>query len=420
MPTNTRDFGFPRLILQLEIDYDDGSQATVVSDASWRITDQGPIRNNNDYDGEDYDARMELGAWKTVGYDAASWQAAELVEAPQGALQSAALMQPMRITGFRKPEKLTQPKPGMWVFDMGQNMVGRCSLKVEGPAGAEVKMHFAENIYPDGTLDFRNLRDALCTDTYILKGDGVETYQPSFTYHGFRYVEVTGFPGTPALDTLQGEIINTDMPFSGDFTCSNETVNQLLKNARWGIRGNYLSIPTDCPQRDERQGWQGDRGGEQLGEAYLFENILLYEKWMGDVCDSQTEEGNLSDVCPNFWPLYNANITWPSSFIIIPGNIYRHYGDLRAIERNYPVMVKWINFMSTFLEDNIIAKDNYGDWCCPPESKELIHSKQSWRKTPKEVLASSYYYHDCMLLAEYANLLAKPPRPKASASVLQP
>ena len=406
-PTYTRDFGLPRLLFQLEIEYDDGSCKVLTSDDHWLITDKGPILNNNDYDGEYYDARKEMPGWDRVGFDPIGWKKVDLVSPPEGSLTSAALMQPMRVTGEIHPIQLSEPEPDVWVFDLGQNMVGRCRLKVKGPAGTKVKMHFAENVYPSGMLDYRNLRLAECLDTYILKGEGEETYTPSFTYHGFRYIEVTGFPGKPTRETLTGEILNTDMAFTGKFECSNPTITQLLKNARWGIRGNYLSIPTDCPQRDERHGWQGDRAGEQVGEAYLFDNILLYEKWMGDVRDSQQEDGNLSDVCPNFWPLYRTNVTWPSSFVIIPGNLYQHYGDLRAIENNYDTMKRWMDHLRGFLDDGIIAKDNYGDWCCPPESKELIHSRQPWRRTPAEVLATSYFYHNLILLSEYAELLGK-------------
>ena len=397
-------YGSIRVLLQLEMTYVDGSSETIISDDSWKTTDNGPIREHSDYKGEIYDGRMEMPRWSEVGFNESSWQKVVIAAAPKGKLTSSSLMQPMRITGTIKPVKLTEPEPGVWVFDMGQNMVGWCHLKVKGSAGTTIKLHYSENTYPDGMIDYRNLRGAKCTDYYICKGKGLESYRPSFTYHGFRYVEVTGLTQKPTLDMLLGEIVNTDMPFAGDFKCSDPTITQIFKNARWGIRGNYLSIPTDCPQRDERQGWQGDRGGEQLGEAYLFDNQLLYEKWMGDIRDSQRPDGNLSDVCPNYWAIYKTNVTWPACFVIVPGNIYRQNGDMRAIERNYPYMAKWIDHLRTFVKDGIIAKDNYGDWCVPPESKELIHSKQPWRKTPKEVMATTYYYHVLTRMAEYARL----------------
>ena len=212
-------------------------------------------------------------------------------------------------------------------------------------------------------------------------------------------------PQPPDEATFIAQVVHTDMPFAGDFDCSNQTINQILENARWGLRGNYLSIPTDCPQRDERQGWQGDRAAEQQGESFMFDNILLYEKWLDDIGDSQLDNGNLSDVCPAYWPLYRSNVTWPSAFLIIPANLYLMYGDKRMIERHYGEMVQWMSHLRTKKVDNILASDNYGDWCCPPENKYLIHSKQEWRKTPKELLATSYYYHNLNLMAQYAGIL---------------
>ena len=406
-PEPTRSFGFPKLFLQLEIEFVDGSRQLVVSDERWRITDDGPIRSNNDYDGEDFDARREMPGWNEAGFDATGWRPVETVAAPGGALTSAACMPPMRVTDEIAPRRLTQPRKGVWVFDMGQNMVGRCRLTVSGPRGARVTMRFAENLYPDGTPDYRGLRSARCADRYTLSGAGQETYSPSFTYHGFRYVAVTGFPGAPTLETLTGEVINSDLPLAGDFSCSNETINRILRNARWGIRGNYLSIPTDCPQRDERHGWQGDRAAGQMGETFLFDNITLYEKWLGDIRDSQRPDGNLSDVCPNYWPLYDANVTWPSAFLMIPGAIHELHGDPRAIARNYDSMKRWIAHLRGFVQGGIIDRDRYGDWCCPPEDEALIHTNQPWRTTPAELLATGYYYHDLRLLGTYAELLGR-------------
>ncbi len=406
-PVKTRDFGYPRLLLQMELDYADGTRELVASDNTWRATDNGPIGNNNDYDGEYYDARMEMPGWTETGFDAGRWRATDRMDPPAGPMTSAACMQPMRVTTTLKPVNITEPEPGVWVFDFGQNFVGRCRLTVQGPAGTEVRMHFAENIKRDGMLDFRNLRLAECTDTYILKGEGAEIYTPSFTYHGFRYVEMQGFSGKPDPDTLVGEVIHTDMEFTGDFQCSNPVINQILKNARWGMRGNYLSIPTDCPQRDERHGWLGDRAAEQLGEAYLFDNRLLYEKWMGDIRDAQKDTGAVPDVAPNYWSLYSDNVTWPAAFVIIPGNLYRQYGDIRAIEENYDSIKRWVAHLRQYLEDGLMPRDQYGDWCVPPEDKTFIHTREPQRKTPKELLGTTYYYQNLKLLEQYARILGK-------------
>ena len=188
-------------------------------------------------------------------------------------------------------------------------------------------MRHAERLNLDGTLYTDNLRSAKATDIYTLKGKGQEMYEPRFTYHGFRYVEVTGFPGKPTLASLEGRIVNDDVATAGEFTCSQPTINRIYRNVVWGVRGNYRSIPTDCPQRDERQGWLGDRSVESKGEAYLFDVAALYAKWVQDMADSQDENGSISDVCPPYWPFYNDNVTWPSSAVIIPGTLLDQYAE---------------------------------------------------------------------------------------------
>ncbi|MGL6196453.1 MAG: family 78 glycoside hydrolase catalytic domain, partial [Thermoguttaceae bacterium] len=425
-PTTTRTFGNPKMLLQMDIEYNDGSTQTVVSDESWQISTEGPIRENCDYDGEIYDARMEIPYWngsKNNGntsaknkFDAEKYgklfQNVQIVDAPQGKLVSQ-VMPPMRINKTLKPISLNEVKPSVWVYDFGQNIVGLCTLKVKGPKGTEVTLRHAETLIPDGPekdmLYVANLRGAKCRDIYTLSGEKVtETYTPRFTYHGFRFAEITGFPGKPTLDSLTAHSVNTDLPVAGKFECSNPLVNQIYKNIEWGVRDNYLSIPTDCPQRDERQGWQGDRAGESLGEMFIFDNHSLYTKWLKDIEDSQREDGNLSDVCPNFWPLYSSNVTWPSAFTIIPGSLCRMYNDERPIRQHYEGMKKWMNHLAQFiLEDGTIEKDNYGDWCVPPEKPELIHSQDPARKTVPGILATSYYIHNLNLLAYYANLLGE-------------
>ncbi len=407
IPTKTHDYGYPRMLLQIEVEYADGTGETIVSDPTWFVTDKGPILNNNEYDGEYYDARQELGDWDSPDYDDSGWQEANIMQAPAGRLTSAAVMQPMRVTEVFDPVAVEEPQPGVWVYDFGQNYVGRCSLKVQGPAGSMVVMQFAENLRDDGTIDSSNLRSAECMDTYVLKGAGEETYTPSFTYHGFRYVQVTGYPGKPDLDALQGQVIHTDMPIIGKFECSDPILTQLVKNAIWGIRSNYLSIPTDCPQRDERQGWLGDRAAMQLGESYLFDNVLIYSKWMDDIRDAQNEEGIIPAIVPPYRQRYAGDSIWPSAFVIIPGDLYRQYGDIRIVERCYPALLRWHAYLQQHLEEGILARDKYGDWCSPPESSTLIHTREEWRTTPKEVLSTCYYYHTLKLLERYAELFGK-------------
>jgi len=406
-PTATRTYHYPKALLLLRLELEDGSIQNLISDPEWKLTADGPIRANNEYDGETYDARIELPGWSESGFDDTGWKAAEIVESPGGVLSSENI-NPIRVVETLKPIAVTQPQPGMFVFDMGQNMVGWCRLTVQGPRDTAVTLRHAETVKDDGTLYMDNIRGAKVTDIYTLKGEGVEVYEPRFTYHGFRYVEMTGYPGEPAPDTLTGCVVHDDVPRAGEFRCSNKVLNDIYRNIYWGTRGNYRSMPTDCPQRDERQGWLGDRSEESRGETYLFNLAAFYSKWVCDMEDAQKKNGSVSDVCPSYWPLYNDNVTWPSSFIIIPNMLYGQYADIRTIAERYDGMKKWITHMLTYEEDGIIPRDNYGDWCVPPEKQELIHSEDPARKTPGDFIATAYFCHDLALMAKYARLLNRP------------
>ena len=402
----TVNFGFPKLLLNLHIEYADGSTAEIVSDESWKLTTDGPIRANNDYDGEEYDARKEFFGWNKSGFDDSTWSAAQIVATPGGII-SAQMQKPIRVTETLKPISVKEIHPGVFIFDMGQNMVGWCRLHVSGAAGTQIMLRHAETLKPDGSLYMANLRGAEVTDTYTLKGDGVETWAPRFTSHGFRFVEVTGFPSTPDLNSLEGRVVNDDLPTAGNFLCSNDLINRIYTNIVWGTRGNYRSLPTDCPQRDERQGWLGDRSEECKGESYLFDISELYAKWRQDMADAQRTNGRIPDVAPAYWPIYSDNVTWPSSAIIIPSALERQFGDTASIGKNYDGAKLWMNHMLTYASENIISKDNYGDWCVPPEEAHLIHSKDPARQTDKALLATSYYYYDLCLMEKYAKQLGK-------------
>jgi alpha-L-rhamnosidase len=406
VPTFMRTFGYPKLLLQLEIEYSDGKVARVASDKSWKLTSEGPIRANNEYDGEVYDARKEMEGWSGPGFRDSDWQQAQVVKGPSGTL-AAQTIDPIRVTETIRPIGVTEPRPSVYIFDMGQNMVGWCRLTVSGPKGSHVSLRHAERLRPDGTLYLDNLRSAEATDTYTLKGSGTEVYEPRFTYHGFRYVEVKGFPGKPTLSSLEGREVHDDVEQHADFTTSNPLINQIYKNVVWDTKDNYRSMPTDCPQRDERQGWLGDRSAESRGEPYLFDVAAFYAKWVNDIADSQDSKGSVSDVSPAYWPFYFDNVTWPSSFIIVPDHLYDQYGDLRVIEQHYDGMKKWVTHMQTYLKDDLMPRDVYGDWCVPPESPELIHSNDPDRKTDGTVLGTTYYYHLLRLMARFAMLLGK-------------
>ena len=407
VPSGTVSFGWPKLLLNLHVEYTDGTAAEIVSDESWKFTTNGPILANNDFDGEEYDAQRELGDWSKPGFDDAAWPAAQIVSAPGGVL-SAQMQEPIRVTGTRRPVSVKEIKPGVFIYDLGQNMVGWCRLHVSGPAGTLVTLRHAETLKPDGSLYTANLRTAEVTDKYTLKGGGRETWEPRFITHGFRYVEVTGYPGRPDLDAIEGRVVNDDLPAAGSFLCSSDLINRIYTNVVWGTRGNYRSIPTDCPQRDERQGWLGDRSEECRGESYLFDISALYAKWRRDMADAQRSNGIIPDVAPAFWQVYPDDVTWPSSAIIVPSVLERQYGDDASISNNYAGGKLWIEHMLTLADHNLISRDAYGDWCVPPEEPTLIHSRDPARQTDKTLLATSYFYHDLCLMAKYARQLGKP------------
>jgi alpha-L-rhamnosidase len=407
IPTRTRDFGYPKAKLQLNVEYEDGSRLSVVSDESWKLTADGPIRANNEYDGEEYDARQELAGWSRAGFDDAQWEAAQAVGAPEGVMAAQAA-EPLRVTETLKPLSVKKLKPGVYIYDMGQNMVGWCRLRVKGPQGTQVTLRHAETLEPDGSLYIANLRSAKATDIYTLKGGGEEVWEPRFTYHGFRYVEVAGYPGEPSRDALEGRVVHDDMERAGDFSSSNELLNKIHHNMFWGIRGNYRSIPTDCPQRDERQGWLGDRGQVSRSESYMFDVAAFYSKWMTDLEDSERPSGSIPDVSPNYWPLYNDDLTWPGTMIFVHGMLYDQYGDKRVLGRGYDAMKRWIDYEKTFVKDGLISKDQYADWCVPPENPKLIHSQDPTRVTDKTLIATSYYYELLNLMSRYARILDKP------------
>ncbi|HTY89497.1 MAG TPA: family 78 glycoside hydrolase catalytic domain [Candidatus Acidoferrum sp.] len=404
--SGTPDFGWPKLLLQLRLEYADGSVTNVVSDESWKLSTNGPIVANNDYDGEEYDARSAFRDWSRPGFYDQYWQPAQPVEPPAGVL-AAEMIEPQRVTQTLKPVSLTAPKTGVYIFDMGQNMVGWCRLHVSGRAGTKVDLCFAENLKRDGTLDLANIRGALVTDTYTLNGSGDEVWEPRFTWHGFRYVELTGFPGEPTLDTIEGRVVNDDLATAGTFECSNPLLNRIYQAIIWGVRGNYHSIPTDCPQRDERQGWLGDRSEESLGETYLFDNSRLYAKWVQDMADAQRTNGSVPDVAPAYWPIYSDDVIWPSSGVIIPEMLRRQFADTQTLARHYDSARKWMTYMSSFVTDGLISKDAYGDWCVPPEDPGLIFSKDPKRQTDKTLLATAYFYHDLRLMEGFAQRLGK-------------
>ena len=402
MPT----YGLPTLLAHLRIEHDDGTVSTVVSDDRWRVTNAGPIVANNEYDGEEYDARKSLGRWAEAGYDDAAWQPVDRSPVPSGTL-SAQMIEPIRVIERIRPRSVARLPSGSVVFDLGQNIVGWCRLEVMGPPSTRVTLRHAERLHADGTLDLANLRGARACDAYTLAGSGTEVWEPRFTSHGFRYVELTGFPGEATLDSIQGCVVHDDLRPTGTIRTSNEVLNAVYRNAVWGLRGNYRSVPTDCPQRDERQAWLGDRLQVPRGEAYVYDTTAFYAKWLTDIADAQRSDGAIPDVCPAHWPSFTDNVVWPSAAILVAEGQWRHFGDRAIVTRHYPCFVRWVDHMLSFVRDGITDRDTYGDWCVPPEDPRLIHSQDPARKTAPALLATAFLAHDLAVMARFADLLER-------------
>ncbi|MHC0446948.1 family 78 glycoside hydrolase catalytic domain [Flavobacterium sp. 3-218] len=401
-PYKIKTFGYPKMALQLFVEYTDGSKDVIRTDDTWKITTDGPILSNNEYDGEEYDARKEMKGWNTINFDDKKWLSAEYVQEP-GGFYEAQMSANMKVKREVKPISIKQTLKGTYILDMGQNMVGWLQLKVKGKSGDKITMKFAESLQPDGSLYIANLRDAKTTDIYTLKGEGEEIWEPRFIFHGFRFVEISGFTTKPTLENFVGKVVYDDIQTTGTFDSSNPIMNQIFKNAWWGISGNYKGMPIDCPQRNERQPWLGDRTTGAYGESFLFDNQTLYAKWLDDIKYSQTIDGGLPDVAPAFWRYYGDNVTWPGTYITVADMLYQQFGDAKVVEKQYPNMKKWMDYMEeNYLVDDIMTKDKYGDWCVPPESLELIRSKDPMRLTDGELISSAFYYQLLNIMKKFA------------------
>ncbi|MDR0542483.1 MAG: family 78 glycoside hydrolase catalytic domain, partial [Dysgonamonadaceae bacterium] len=408
-PEKHKIFGYPKMLFQLDVEYTDGSAQTIVSDDTWKVTSDGPIRSTNDFDGEIYDATKELDGWNKTGYKDNKWMKVELVDAPTGKI-SEQINPNMKIMKILEPKSITQLAADTFILDMGQNMTGWLELKTQGKRGQKITLRFAEILDADGRLKTVNLRSAMQTDMYTLKGKGLEIWEPRFVTHGFRFVEITGFPSKPTLNDFRGKVVYDEMETTGTFESSNPLLDQIIKNAWWGISSNYKGIPLDCPQRDERQPWLGDHTVGCFGESFLFDNERLYIKWLGDIRDSQTEEGQISDICPPYYmTYYSDNMTWPGAYLFVAQMIYQQFGNSEPIREHYPNMKKWLSYMKGkyMTADYIVTKDKYGDWCVPPESEDLIHSNDPARKTDGQLIATAYYYKLLQLMQQFAAIAGR-------------
>lgn len=393
----------PRGMVQLLIEFENGESRVIGSDESW-LGGYGPIHENGIYLGELYDARdetaIEVLRSRSRGSDIDGENETDIepaVPAEPVALRPQ-LMPPIRATRELPPVVLTNPKPGAFVFDFGQNLSGVVRLTMSGRRGTVVTLKYAELVGSDGDLDVGTNREAPASDTYVLKGEGRESFQPRFTYHGFRYLRITGYPGTPTMDDVRAVVLHTDVEQTGAFMCSHALINRIHENTLWSQRSNLMSIPTDCPQRGERMGWLGDAQLASEQAMCNFDMAAFYMKYLEDIRLSQREDGSLSDVTPAYWPLYPADPAWATAYVTLAWQMYFSYGDRRALEEHYDSMRRYVDFLFEQSDGHIIRSlGRYGDWC-PPGS---IFPKQ----TPIELTSTWYYYHDTLLFSKIANLL---------------
>ena len=383
--------GEPRLRVQLQIEYQDGTREVIGTDGTWQAA-VGPILEADLLMGCAYDARAEFAGWDKSGFDAAKWQPAQV----DGAVLANLVAhpgEPMRRTEEVTAKKITEPRPGVYVFDLGQNMVGWARLKVKGKAGQKVTVRHAEMLNPDGTIYVTNLRAALATDSYILADAGPRTFEPYFTFHGFQYVEVTGLDYQPALADVVGVVVHSDLSRAGWFECSEPLVNKLTLNSLWGQRGNFLDVPTDCPQRDERAGWTGDTQFFIPTAAYNFNVAPFFTRWLTTICeDSQAGDGSVAHVAPDLG-LGSGGTAWGDAAIICTYNIYKTYGDTRVIAAHFPAMERllaWYGSKST----GLIPKTHvFGDWL------------NMGGGASEEVLNTAYYAYLAGLMSEMARAI---------------
>jgi alpha-L-rhamnosidase len=421
-----KDRGFygerPQLLVQLEITAQDGSVSRIVSDSSWK-TMVGPILESDLLMGETYDARRELGAWSTATYDDSAWLPVVLAADPGIAIERSP-GPPVRRQEILSiaPDLLKKVEKGWFeniadssrgIFDFKQNFTGRVRVTVRGKRGIRLILRFAEVLNKDGTLYLENLRGARATDSYTLKGGDSETYEPRFTFHGFRYVEIRwqGAPEDVVIEKVEGVVLHSEMARTGTFRCSHELLNQLESNIVWGQKGNFLEVPTDCPQRDERLGWTGDAQVFVRTAAFHMDVRGFFHKWLKDMRDAQSAEGAIPPVIPNtgsFGGNADGGPAWADAVFICPWTIYRCYNDVEILRDNYDSMARYMDYLAAHkvkahirAHPDVDSWGGFGDWLA------LDGSGRTEGGTAKDLLGTAHYANNARIMAETAELLGK-------------
>jgi alpha-L-rhamnosidase len=382
----------PELLLQLEVTYEDGSSDTIVSDGKWEGTFDGPVLSSSIYDGESYDARKEATDWKPVVANA-DLGPARLEPKP---------FPPVRETDTLAVKDITEPQPGHFIFDLSQNMVGWARIKVPVERDQTVTIHFAEMLQQNGTLYTANYRTAKSTDTYTASKTGTIEWEPHFTFHGFRYVELSGLPeGTkPQKDWVTGAVLHSDLRQIGKFESSHAKLNQLQSNIVWGQRSNFVDIPTDCPQRDERLGWTGDAQVFCPTAMFNYDCQAFWKSWLDSMRDDQYPDGRIPHVIPDVLPKWQGDSPgWIDSATIIPWEVYVRTGDTSVLAENFVMMEKLVGWYRSQAVNGLTPKiKGYGDWLQP-------YAKNKKGDTPFVFLGSAFYARSAQILADSARVL---------------
>ncbi len=386
------------MLMQLRLELADGTVKTVVSDQSWKAS-TGPVWLDGIRQGEFYDARKENPGWDSKGFDDSTWSSATVGKPPGGKL-SAQMMPPVRVTQTIRPESVRETRPGVFLFDLGQKIAGWARIRVRGSAGTKVTLRYSERIREDGSLDREEIGKFVFAgpfqeDNYVLRGGEEETWEPRFVYHGFRYVEVTGFPGKPTLDSLDGRVVHSDFKAAGEFKCADELLNRIRTLTNWSFRNNYHGYPEDCPQR-EKNGWTGDAHLAAEQALLNWKSASAYAKWIGDIRDEQRDSGEFAAIIPTSgWGYEWGNgPAWDSSLVLIPWYVYQYTGDRGILEKNYGAMRKYVDYVHSRAPEGI-ADFGLGDWL--PADTE----------TDRKVTSTAYYYVDARIVARIAALLGK-------------
>jgi alpha-L-rhamnosidase len=392
------------LLAQLVVKFADGSEQIIITDESWKTNNNGPIRENELYHGENYDARMELSGWSLSGFDDTKWWNAKVIDYQKDNLTS--VLVPVRKIEEIKPVKIFKTPAGETVVDFGQNMVGWVKLKVNGPAGTTITVNHAEVLDQKGNFYTANLRRARCELKYTLKGGGEEVYEPRFTFMGFQFAKITGWPGELTTDNIVGVVIHSDMPTAGEFTSSKPLVNQLQHNIVWGQKGNFVDVPTDCPQRDERLGWTGDAQAFVRTATFNYNVAGFFNKWLKDVAIDQKPNGAVPFVVPDVLRNGTASSGWADVATIAPWTIYQVYGDRRILENQYESMKKWVAYMKkeAGMANLWQSGFHFGDWLSYRGSDSPAGGESV---TDNDFIASAFYAHSVKLTSQTALALGK-------------